>query len=538
MKQKFVTIFIIAITSILFARPPGVEFRYPIDIECSTSKELVELGDVIEINVKAKINLDHENYDENYQYVLINQENEHAYNLIKWKTPPNEMKRNMISFKEKYLANYKWIIITSDDDTIINPNNEIMEYTFSVKISKIPNSEHIRYPIRFYKFNQTEDYGGFTNYINSNSEAKAQHDYDAYYLDLKVLNPNYTTFDKQTPFEVTRETPIDFKKVKSDYRTPFKGHKLIGDGYSSLRDTIYHKKSYPPHSSIMPRPVKSDVDYTSFVNLGNRYAKDKDNIYYQGVVIPEADLNSFAVISVDNEFPNLPDKTSKSSDPLNNSDMDLAPILSSNYFKNFVVLELEYYSKDNFNVYYGSSVILNADPGSFELLSLFFAKDINSVYFLGQPIEGSDPGSFKLIAGRLAEDKNHVYYSAEIISTNPEFFILMDDNYAKDDKTVWFFRNLTFSRFDTLNVDSPKEFKVIDFRYASDSDRVFFHGALIHDVDLKSYQVLGNNWSKDNKNIYYRSKLCEEVDYDTFEVTIDGAKDKNRIYDKNYRPRY
>jgi hypothetical protein len=114
----------------------------------------------------------------------------------------------------------------------------------------------------------------------------------------------------------------------------------------------------------------------------------------------------------------------------------------------------------------------------------------------------------------------------------------LNDNYAKDEKNVWFFRNLTFTNYDILNVSSPNEFKIIDYRYASDSKRVFFHGDLISDVDLQSYQILGNNWSKDNKNIYYGSKLCKEVDYDTFEVTEDGAKDKNRTYDRNYRPSY
>lgn len=325
---------------------------------------------------------------------------------------------------------------------------------------------------------------------------------------------------------------------KHDNRYPGRGFKSLGDGYKTKNNEIYYNKPRPPYSSLITIPEKSEADFKTFINLGNRYAIDKYNAFYQGVIIPEADLNSFSVISIENEFPNLPKKEIEPPKISNVSQIDAVKVTTAN-FHHYVSLELEYYSKDKFNVFYGENVIPSADPNTFQLLSLFFAKDNDNVYFLGQPIEDSDPTTFELIAGRLAGDKNQIYYNNEVISTDPDNFVIFDSYYyAKDNESVWFIRSLTHFSIEKLDVVSPEMFKIIDSRYASDSKKVFCHGKLIPDVDVESFQILGDRWSKDSKHIYFGVKICNEVDYDTFEITEDGAKDKNRSYGKDFRPRF
>lgn len=198
---------------LLVCSQPDLEFRYPIDIEYAISKEKVELWDTIDVNIKVTLEADQDNYNEKFQYVLINQNNIVVYTYIRWNTPPSEMERNILSFKEKYRNDRNWIILSSDDDTIIDNQNITSNYSLKIKIINLPNSQYIKFPILFFKFDYTEDYGGYINYINSESKAKAHHDYYTFYLEIEISNPNIVTYNDSIPREIIREDSIDFEIV-------------------------------------------------------------------------------------------------------------------------------------------------------------------------------------------------------------------------------------------------------------------------------------------------------------------------------------
>jgi len=318
-------------------------------------------------------------------------------------------------------------------------------------------------------------------------------------------------------------------------------HKQIGNGYSVFQNEIYYKRSVPNYSSYLPQPAKTEANFKTFNNLGYRYANDKYSIFYRGEVISNVDKNSFFVIKIENVFPIYtneiltPRIENQTKQNLLQNGFTATSSSLINLIINNEISEVEFYAKDKNNVFYGKEIISSADPKTFTLLSILFSKDNSTVYHKGEPIQISDTKTFELICGNLAKDKNHIYYGYKIISSKPETFDMLSKNYAKDENTVWFFRNMLWERFDTLNVSSADEFIIIDNRYAKDSKNVYFHGAIIENVNLDYFQILSNIWSKDDKNIYCCSKRCKEADYNTFEVIDDYAKDKNRIYDKNYR---
>lgn len=323
----------------------------------------------------------------------------------------------------------------------------------------------------------------------------------------------------------------------------YKYHHQIGDGYSSYENKIYYKRPKAGYSSALYFPVKTEAHFKTFFLLSNRYAIDKDNIFYRGEIISNLDKSSFSVIHINDVFPcytkevlNLRfDEQIKQN---NQKDVLMPSTSLIKYTMNNEIVDLEYYAKDKRSVYYGKDVIPNADAETFILFSILFSKDRSNAYFKGKPIPNSESETFELICGNFAKDRNYIYWENKIISNNPEAFKILSHNYAKDDKKVWFFRNMIFSRIDTLYVSSPNEFEMIDNRYAKDRANVYFHGIIIDKVNLEHFKILGQNWSKDDRNIFYGSKVCSEADYNSFEVTDEYVKDKNRYYDKKYRPKY
>jgi hypothetical protein len=320
-------------------------------------------------------------------------------------------------------------------------------------------------------------------------------------------------------------------------------HEQIGNGYSIFQKEIYYKESVHMLSSHMPRPVKIEANYKSFITLGNNYAKDNDHIFYKGEIIPNVDYKSFSVTTIVEEFPTLPEEDFyEFITPVQKNDQQLHPSGKMNimpFKKRNMIIVLEYYAKDKNNVYYGFNLIPEADPETFYIHSIFFSKDKNSCYFNGNPITNSDPNTFKLIYGRWAKDNYHVYFNDQIISDNPSSFTFINNYYSKDNQSVWYnFDSLQpNSKLVTIRTSSVNDFELVSDRYAKDSENVYLNGTIIDKVDARSFQFLGDFWSKDDHHIFQFDKICEEADYDTFEVTPEGARDKNRIYDKEYRVR-
>ena len=319
-------------------------------------------------------------------------------------------------------------------------------------------------------------------------------------------------------------------------------HKQLGDGYTVYQNEIYYKRSKANYSSEWYIPEKTEMHSESFTNLDNRYATDKISIFYRGETIPNVDFSSFSIIQLESEFPFYekyilnPKFTYKLNQNIEKDIVTVSPSLMDLTIRNEIT-HMEYYAKDKNKVYYGKDVIFNADPNTFTILSILFSKDKSNVYFKGESISKSDSRSFDIICGFLAKDDNFIYYGDHIISKDPDSCEILNFNYVKNYKFVWFIRNLIFPRIELLQYgSSAKDFEIIDNRYAKDANNVFFHGLKIENANVEHFQVLGQNWSKDDKNIFKVNRLCSEADYETFEVTDEYVKDKNRFYDKKYKP--
>jgi len=271
-------------------------------------------------------------------------------------------------------------------------------------------------------------------------------------------------------------------------------------GYTPIKDEIYYGKlNYNEIDKI------KEADYETFEVLPSNklFAKDKNNVYYSGEIIKDANSASFVVFE-----PSL--------------------------FKSFVdvngrsVKQIIYLSKDDENIYQNDKVFLGFDAASFEYLGYGYFKDKNAVYWLVtdrkseelfQKIENADSKTFEIVTDKLesplplpnkwgfAKDKNSIYCNGHKIpnSDSNSFKLLSDGNtvqhpHGKDKNAVY----LCWMHNDRIVVKDadPETFTLVDERYGKDKNSVFYWGSKLYNSDPNTFIVFDGGWAKDGNNVY------------------------------------
>lgn len=145
------------------------------------------------------------------------------------------------------------------------------------------------------------------------------------------------------------------------------------------------------------------------------------------------------------------------------------------------------------------------------------------------------------------KDKNYVYYQGEIIAdADPTSFKFLSDNYAKDQKSVYY-KSCESNpddpmgggkcKFQKVDRADPQTFKIIQndrAGFAADKNYIFYNGSLLKNADRASFEYIGY-YAKDINHVYVHEDKLEGADSETFEF-LDKvnpylfAKDKNRLY--------
>ena len=158
-----------------------------------------------------------------------------------------------------------------------------------------------------------------------------------------------------------------------------------------------------------------------------------------------------------------------------------------------------------------NSIIVDADPSTFEELEDGYARDAQHAFLEGSIIKGADGKTFKCLEKRFSIDANHVFH------------------------------------YDTIMTSAdPKSFKVHGWYLTEDKKDFFWKGQAIHVADKKSFVIIGDRenektqWAKDKYNAYYMGKQpIPNADYDSFHQIGDisnlncsgcYAADKYRVY--------
>ena len=248
---------------------------------------------------------------------------------------------------------------------------------------------------------------------------------------------------------------------------------IIENDFIKIKDTLYEISNFEEKEvEILPLAV----DVKSFEYIDNKYYKDKTNIYY-------------------------------------NKNGKLKKIEDVN-FKSFEILEENsYFGKDKNNIYYKGDKLEKIDRNSFKVLNESYdnsiIKDKNGIYIL------TKESSIKTI--KIDKNiKNIDFNNFEEITNYP--YVFKDKNAVytlntDDDKTVTVF---SFEKNDyklnKLNNINPKKFDMIEFNYFKDDKNIFYFSdkekimKKIENADIESFEVLNDDYSKDKNSKYYHGE--------------------------------
>lgn len=224
---------------------------------------------------------------------------------------------------------------------------------------------------------------------------------------------------------------------------------------------------------------------SSFVSLGDGYAKDGGHAYFLGTGFVAKDISSFKPL--DSNF---------STDDLQ-AYLNGKPIKGSDG-KSFELLD-EFYSKDKGHVYYLEATgpekhrvtILPCDATHFTILDHPYSKDNSAVFYAGKAIAGADPASFHVLGNGYSKDRVAVYFEAKRIpAADAATFELYKDN----------------------------ETGVVVFNYAKDKASVFVDDKKVVGADVGSFKILTLGYAMDHTHVFYKATVVEHADIATFKT--------------------
>lgn len=160
------------------------------------------------------------------------------------------------------------------------------------------------------------------------------------------------------------------------------------------------------------------------------FTRDSSHVFFQGVLIPNADRNSFKQLNeafakdAENAFigaVKIPVIDLKSWKPLGKGVCSFPWYVSSTEHRVLTISELSGYgwSKDQFCVYLGEIPVHEFDARTFELIGDSYSRDKHHVYHRENIVVGADPHSFAIIPGPVysgpdAADARNRYRSGRV----------------------------------------------------------------------------------------------------------------------------
>ena len=274
---------------------------------------------------------------------------------------------------------------------------------------------------------------------------------------------------------------------------------IIENDFIKIKDTLYEIFNFE-EKEVEIAPLT--VDINTFEHIDNRYYKDKTNIYY-------------------------------------NKNGKLKKIEDVN-FKSFGILEENsYFGKDKNNIYYKGDKLEKIDRNSFKVLNESYnnsiIKDKNGIYILtkessiktikiNKNIKNIDFNSFEEITNYpyVFKDKNAVY----TLNTD-------DDKIA----TVFNFRGIDY-KINELSDANPNMFDMIELNYFKDDKNVYYFSdkekmiKKIKNVDSESFEIMNDDYAKDKNNAYYKGKIFKEADSKTLDKHYNENDNGYKIRDK------
>ena len=332
-----------------------------------------------------------------------------------------------------------------------------------------------------------------------------------------IFTDRHVDEDKSSYFVYSKfGTQISFRKLK-----------VLGNGFAV------------PPIPIGATYTKMDVDVKTFEVMGGYLAKDKNHVYWQTVIMAEADATTFRIDSTGTlrDKKHIYDWHHQGTYPR---------IIEGIDAETYVRIYKYRWGRDKSNIYYGYKP-LDVDVQTFEVLNDNTGYDRSSIYeFDNKHSLKITPAEGKLVrlAERVLHDNKTVFVycsSTGPSSTGKHKIPIKNVSSVKyygtaDYSTLWGVDGTVYwDAKDMKEEDVDEEsFKFVGFRYAKDRNQVYFNGEILWDADPNTFIVRERFLACDKKTVFMGSKKVEGAD----PATVRLEKDDSVPVDKNYRFRY
>ena len=258
-------------------------------------------------------------------------------------------------------------------------------------------------------------------------------------------------------------------------------------GYRILDGRVYYNNT-----------IMHEADPNTIMDLGYGYAKDNENVWYEGKLLPLVDARSFRL---KNSAPQPgPAAPAPAPAPMQN------PYAGSNYGIDDLLLGIiGVVSGQNPGQAPGqvpghNHVAPGHNTAQNPPMQLEVGYEIigNKVYYNGVAVSNASAHSFKDLGWGYAKDSSRVYYCGKKLTNDPSRFKALTDGYAMDSFDVYYFGKKIEA--------STSGFKVLKDGYAKDAFDAYYCGKKVVGSSGSTFQVLNDGYAKDAWETYYLGK--------------------------------
>lgn len=233
--------------------------------------------------------------------------------------------------------------------------------------------------------------------------------------------------------------------------------------YLRMADTIYRE------GHIL------DASPSTFVLINEKYSKDHQSVYYNGVNLEGVDAPSFNILSV-------------------------------------------YFTLDRNIAYYFNKPVYNSNPETFRILHNSFAKDGQFVYYEQRRIVGETPSEW---TASKAIERSKIYRWQPLVINDRELLMVPSEEVSSITHYFNAYKDQVFTSQGRLKDTRPQDIKV-DNKYSVYTlikDRVFYTNHEIINADPDSFDSVSDDFSRDKNNVFWREHRVANADPKSFTLT-------------------
>lgn len=327
------------------------------------------------------------------------------------------------------------------------------------------------------------------------------------------------------------------------------------------------------------------ADPDSFSVIDQSYAKDINNIYYDGKPVAGANPNSVALVTSE-----LPEDSANSgylisdgkvfcygeiiegADPTSFSYLLGSYAMDKDYLYYYIDIKIprkatptaipnanagyirhgeqvifhgvvisdeandfkiisDEYAVDASHVYSHGEIVEGMVSDGFTVISPYYRKDKNQAYYFNTPIPESDSDTFKVLNDAISKDQKNLYYNGYIVNNKKPSEVRRSD--ADELGKIWKWKSLHLDATRVILVPSDDIEDITNDFYAYNND-VYGRNKKLADVKPEDVIVLDkeeNTFVRIGNEVFYYGIAIIGVDAETFAIISDRfSKDANHVY--------